>query len=147
RCQPFGGCPRHQSVLPIMAYRTHMAIRVVVLMGFLAISFFTTGIAAQESETSIKRALETKMATPGIGDLEAVLEVEAVAKRVAETGTCSLEPGRLGEVEILLKRALDIQTTMLGPDDLQVSRTLHLLGVCMYKAGGRLDEAEELFKR
>lgn len=66
--------------------------------------------------------------------------------RSLASGMLRLAPERLGEAEKLLRRAVEIEEARLGPNDAQVSNTLHQLGVCVREAGRRR-EAEEILRR
>lgn len=70
-----------------------------------------------------------------------------VAAASHELGMCILgKPGRQAEAVELLKRALQIRESKLGPDDVQVAYTLHDVALCVGEAGSHV-EAEELFRR
>lgn len=55
-------------------------------------------------------------------------------------------PSKGTEAENMLRRALEIEVSRLGPDDTRVAATLQRLGICVRQAG-RLREAEKLLRR
>lgn len=55
-------------------------------------------------------------------------------------------PSQVVEAEMMLRRALEIEMSRRGPDDIRVAATLQRLGVCVRQAG-RLREAEQLLAR
>lgn len=86
----------------------------------------------------------TSAAAPGASKTR---DDERVAAASHELGMCILgKPGRQAEAVQLLKRALQIRESRLGPDDVQVAYTLHDVALCVGEAGSHV-EAEELFRR
>ncbi|CAN0335749.1 unnamed protein product, partial [Ectocarpus fasciculatus] len=134
-CQPARVDPRHQPILPSCTI-TKMGWKqeILVVIGSLALTFFKAGLTnPQEMGNFLERVW--------VGH-----QVGMVVTRWKKTGTCAQGAGRMSEVEILLKRALDLQTAAFGPDDLGVADILKLLGGCLQDAG-RLREVEEWYKR
>ena len=70
-----------------------------------------------------------------------------VARTLLQLGVTLALAGRFQDAERALWRTLDIETAKRGPDDVNVARALHELGVCVRPVCGRLEEATGLLVR
>ncbi len=113
----------------------------------LTTNYYCRSMQVSEKHSTWASEITTYNVVLDTSVFETQLRVAAVIKQHFEPDTRAQEPGRLDEVEHVLKEAIDLQTAALGPNHEVLSATIHHLGVCVLEAGGRLREAEELFKR
>ncbi len=86
-----------------------------------------------------------RMKVHGASDVEAGLDDADGLSSLAST-ILDLEPDNTREVEIMLRRCLEIREAKLGQDNEKVNNTLYRLVECIGGAG-RLAEAEDLLRR
>eukprot|EP00903_Cladosiphon_okamuranus_P010962 g10353.t2 len=84
-------------------------------------------------------------AAAAAGNLKDTTDTAAVIRSLT-LNMVRFGPAQGMEAEMMLRRALEIEISRRGPDDIRVAATLQRLGVCVRQAG-RLKEAEQLLTR